>query len=218
MLHCCPSLRLLLPLSTEDTLTAAPFGFFSNSTRCMLGVDLYRPAPEKFHQERLESGSLRMDTMKKQRFTKEQIIGVLREQEAGAKTADLARKYAVSQSVATQDPIRGNARSLFRKRRTRSHLFIGRPFWRWPRWSLRQDFASGSMRRAVACRAFPAWGRSRQAPSSRRSETQASSNPVDSLQLGSASCPNNGRSGARNDWGALAGRPGHQLPAPEPRR
>ncbi len=170
----------------------------------MLGVDLYRPAPEKFHQERLESGSLRMDTMKKQRFTKEQIIGVLREQEAGAKTADLARKYAVSQTVATQDPIRGNARSLFRKRRTRSHLFIGRPFWRWPRWSLRQDFASGSMRRAVACRAFPAWGRSRQAPSSRRSETQASSNPVDSLQLGSASCPNNGRVGARNDWGASA--------------
>jgi putative transposase len=37
--------------------------------------------------------------MKKQRFTQEQIIGILREQEAGAKTADLARKYAVSQAT-----------------------------------------------------------------------------------------------------------------------
>jgi len=37
--------------------------------------------------------------MKKQRFTDEQIIGILREQEAGAKTADLARKYAVSQAT-----------------------------------------------------------------------------------------------------------------------
>ncbi len=47
--------------------------------------------------------------MKKQRFTKEQIIGILREQEAGAKTADLARKYAISHAVATQDPIRQRA-------------------------------------------------------------------------------------------------------------
>jgi putative transposase len=34
--------------------------------------------------------------MKRIRFTEEQIIGVLGEQEAGAKTADLARKYGVS--------------------------------------------------------------------------------------------------------------------------
>ncbi len=37
--------------------------------------------------------------MKRTRFSEEQIIGVLKEHEAGAKTADLARKHAVSEAT-----------------------------------------------------------------------------------------------------------------------
>ena len=37
--------------------------------------------------------------MKKKRFTEEQIIGILREQESGAKVSGIARKYAVSEAT-----------------------------------------------------------------------------------------------------------------------
>ena len=37
--------------------------------------------------------------MKRTRFTEEQIIGMLKEAEAGAKTADLARRYGVSEVI-----------------------------------------------------------------------------------------------------------------------
>ena len=37
--------------------------------------------------------------MKRSRFTEEQIIGVLREHEVGAKAADLARKHGVSEAT-----------------------------------------------------------------------------------------------------------------------
>ena len=37
--------------------------------------------------------------MKKQRFTEEQIIAVLKEQEVGAKVADLCRKHGISDAT-----------------------------------------------------------------------------------------------------------------------
>lgn len=37
--------------------------------------------------------------MKLSRFSEEQIIGILREQEAGAKTADVCRKYGISSAT-----------------------------------------------------------------------------------------------------------------------
>ena len=37
--------------------------------------------------------------MKRKRFTDEQIIGILNEQELGAKTADLCRKHGVSEQT-----------------------------------------------------------------------------------------------------------------------
>ena len=36
--------------------------------------------------------------MKRKRFTEEQIIGILREHELGAKTADLCRKHGISEA------------------------------------------------------------------------------------------------------------------------
>jgi len=37
--------------------------------------------------------------MKRSRFTEEQIIGMLKEQEAGMKTADVCRKYGISEGT-----------------------------------------------------------------------------------------------------------------------
>ena len=37
--------------------------------------------------------------MKRSKFTEEQIIGILREHEAGAKTAELARKHGISEAT-----------------------------------------------------------------------------------------------------------------------
>lgn len=37
--------------------------------------------------------------MKRSKFTEEQVIGILREHEAGAKTAELCRKHAISSAT-----------------------------------------------------------------------------------------------------------------------
>src|ERR1700726_2914420 len=47
----------------------------------------------------LESDLKKDGQMKRARFTEEHIIGVLKEHEAGAKTADLARKHGISEAT-----------------------------------------------------------------------------------------------------------------------
>jgi putative transposase len=47
----------------------------------------------------LESGLTKDGQMKRARFTEEQIIAILKEQEAGAPTADVCRRHGVSSAT-----------------------------------------------------------------------------------------------------------------------
>ena len=52
--------------------------------------------------------------MKRARFTEKQIIEVLREHEAGAKTADLARKHGVSEATLYKLEVEGRRAGCIR--------------------------------------------------------------------------------------------------------
>ena len=47
----------------------------------------------------LESGLMRGPDMKRSKFTEDQIIAILREQEAGAKTAEVCRRHGISSAT-----------------------------------------------------------------------------------------------------------------------
>ena len=46
----------------------------------------------------MESGLRKDQTMKRKRYAEEQIIAILKEHEAGVKTADLCRKHGISEA------------------------------------------------------------------------------------------------------------------------
>jgi hypothetical protein len=61
--------------------------------------------------------------MKPSRFTEEQIIGILRDQEVGAKTADVCRKHGISSIVLRCTP-NASTDEMFRRRQCDGTLIV----------------------------------------------------------------------------------------------
>ena len=79
------------------TFVAAMAATAYSEEYAIMGFDL----PLSFSSTRSSKSGLHKgtDDVKRIRFTEEQIIAVLREHEAGAKTADLARKHGISEAT-----------------------------------------------------------------------------------------------------------------------
>ncbi|MDB5607136.1 MAG: transposase, partial [Bradyrhizobium sp.] len=92
-----------LPLAPSSLLRApATLNGFSTGLKLVIaGFSLIsRDLPLSFSSSGVRVRPLTKDgQMKRARFTEEQIIAVLKEHEAGAKTADLARKHGISEAT-----------------------------------------------------------------------------------------------------------------------
>ena len=149
----------------------------------------YRPAPEKFHQERLKSGSIEdghdEEATVHERADHWGFAGTGGRREDGGFGSQI-RGFADSRDAGPHQrqralvvPQKANEVASFHRATVLALAEM----------VVAPGLCIGLDETSRRLQSVPGLGRSRQAPSSRRSETQASSNPVDSLQLGSASCP-----------------------------